>query len=135
MGLQSHGTTRELLDTRTARFKSALDRGNAIGIWHKLMHLSQKSCEIFVLCSLAVIAVSCGEYASVSHRLPVCSALCSCGCHTTGRSISVTTPTSPAHPSTSDGEQTKRILALFPNFRSVPVDAKQRRSLLETSSN
>jgi hypothetical protein len=32
--------------------------------------------------------------------------------------------TGAVHPSTTDGEQTKRILGIIPNFRSVSVDAK-----------
>jgi hypothetical protein len=39
-------------------------------------------------------------------------------------SVTQATTSGAVHPSTTDGEQTKRILGIIPNFRSVSVDAK-----------
>jgi len=50
MGLQSHGTTRELFGHQHGKVQIGIGPGERNwDLGTKLMHLSQKSCEIFVL--------------------------------------------------------------------------------------
>jgi len=50
-------------------------------------------------------------------------------------SVSKTASNTAVPPSTANGQQTKRILGIVPNFRAVSVDAKLPPLSPETSSN
>jgi hypothetical protein len=78
------------------------------------------------LLPLAVIAISAVRTPSALAQAAgsPCTACAQAGV-TLPDDPSASTPISPAvHPSAADGEQTKRILGIIPNFRSVSVDAK-----------
>jgi hypothetical protein len=119
---QPNGSRRGGMNHRKARFDR--NKRSRQEIYASKSKIMRSLCSLLPVLVLGISAVSCGPVAFAQTTSPADSA---------GARNDTTLPDDPAtqtpvnsttKPSSAEGQQTKRILGIIPNFRSVSVDAK-----------